>query len=65
LRVNSLPYESHFFESWLAGLTCVKVLREHVAEVAISKASDSVGRILTDKNDSTLSGEKVAQEVLG
>ncbi len=54
-----------FFEAWLAGLTCAKVLREHVAEVAVFEASDSVGRILADKNDSTLSGEKVAQEVLG
>jgi predicted NAD/FAD-dependent oxidoreductase len=54
-----------FFKAWLAGLTCAKVLREHVGEVAIFEASDSVGRILTDKNDSTLSGEKVAQEVLG
>ena len=54
-----------FFEAWLAGLTCAKVLREHVAEVAIFEASASVGRILTGKNDSTLSGEKVAQEALG
>ena len=54
-----------FFKAWLAGLTCAKVLRELVGEVAIFEASDSVGRILTDKNDSTLSGEKVAQEVLG
>ena len=51
----------------LAGLTCVKVLRERGAEVADFVASEGVGgRMRTaEKNGSVLSGEKAAREVPG
>jgi phytoene dehydrogenase-like protein len=51
----------------LAGLTCVRVLRERGAEVAVFEASDGVGgRMRTDALDGpVLSGERVAREVLG
>jgi predicted NAD/FAD-dependent oxidoreductase len=49
-----------FFETWLAGLTCAKVLRERGAEVAVLEASKN----RTARPSLFLAGED-PREVLG